>query len=174
MDLLLLLWSIHNSWIFWLCIVLLKLTRYGSLILNTCIVKPPVPPMQPLTIMYLNSPLGIIWYFSWQNAATSNVTPVSLHKSNLHGHVFICKTDAIYLNQVLGYEVDAINSVQFSNHTQYEHVTGQILKSEELKDLFTGLENNKLLEKYTHLLTGMFKPRSDEVYLYSVFLLLQC
>ena len=99
---------------------------------------------------------------------------MSLHKSNLHGHVFICKTDAIYLKQVLGYEVDAINSVQFSNHTQYEHVTGQILKSEELKDLFTGLENNKLLEKYTHLLTGMFKQGCDEVYLYGVFVMLQC
>ena len=55
-----LLWSIHNSWIFWLCIVLFKLARYGSLILNTYIVTPPVPPMRPLTIMYLKSPLGIV------------------------------------------------------------------------------------------------------------------
>ena len=70
--------------------------------------------------------------------------------------------------------MDAINSVQFSNHTQYEHVTGQILKSEELKDLFTGLENNNLLAKYTHLLTGMFKQGSDEVYLYGVFVVRQC
>lgn len=63
-------------------------------------------------------------------------------------------THGYQLLQVLGYEVDAINSVQFCNHTQYKHVTGQILKNEELRDLFSGLEKNELLGKYSHLLTG--------------------
>lgn len=57
---------------------------------------------------------------------------------------------------MLGYEVDAINSVQFTNHTQYEHVKGQILKSEELSDLVDGLEKNDLLSLYSHLLTGKY------------------
>ncbi|XP_067945737.1 pyridoxal kinase-like isoform X2 [Watersipora subatra] len=56
--------------------------------------------------------------------------------------------------QVLGYEVDAINSVQFCTHTQYKHITGQILKSQELADLFSGLKKNELLGEYSHLLTG--------------------
>jgi len=34
--------------------------------------------------------------------------------------------------KVLGFEVDAINSVQFSNHTGYKHIKGQILKEQEL------------------------------------------
>lgn len=34
--------------------------------------------------------------------------------------------------QVLGFEVDAINSVHFSNHTGYDHVKGQVLSDQEL------------------------------------------
>ena len=34
--------------------------------------------------------------------------------------------------QVLGFEVDNINSVQFSNHTGYKHVKGQVLNAKEL------------------------------------------
>lgn len=34
--------------------------------------------------------------------------------------------------QVLGFEVDAINSVQFSNHTGYKHIKGQVLNETEV------------------------------------------
>lgn len=34
--------------------------------------------------------------------------------------------------QVLGFEVDAINSVQFSNHTGYGQWKGQVLAEKEL------------------------------------------
>jgi pyridoxine kinase len=34
--------------------------------------------------------------------------------------------------QVLGFEVDAINSVQFSNHTGYGYWEGQVLDEREL------------------------------------------
>lgn len=54
----------------------------------------------------------------------------------------------------LGFDVDAINSVQFSNHSGYPHVTGQQLTGEELEDLVDGLEKNDLLDLYTHVLTG--------------------
>ena len=54
--------------------------------------------------------------------------------------------------------MDAINSVQFSNHTQYEHVSGQILKKEELADVVDGLRKNDLLSSYSHLLTGRRNP----------------
>lgn len=36
------------------------------------------------------------------------------------------------LLQVLGFEVDTINSVQFSNHTGYKHFKGQVLDDTQL------------------------------------------
>lgn len=54
---------------------------------------------------------------------------------------------------MLGFEVDAINSVQFSNHTGYKTVKGQILTEKDLAELLEGLSENDL-DQYTHLLTG--------------------
>ena len=62
--------------------------------------------------------------------------------------------------QVSGFETDIINSVQFSNHTHYEHFKGQILSSAELSELFSGLKLNDLDKNYTHLLTGYTKSES--------------
>lgn len=57
--------------------------------------------------------------------------------------------------QVLGFEVDAINSVQFSNHTGYPAgFRGQVLSGPALADLTDGLAANGLLGGVTHLLTG--------------------
>lgn len=50
--------------------------------------------------------------------------------------------------------MDAINSVQFSNHTGYSHIKGQVLDDSQLDDLVSGLELNDLLGVYSHLLTG--------------------
>ena len=55
--------------------------------------------------------------------------------------------------QVLGYEVDAINSVQLSNHTGYDHFKGQVLNADELQVVYDGLRLNKI-NSYSHLLTG--------------------
>jgi len=55
--------------------------------------------------------------------------------------------------QLLGFEVDAINSVQFSNHTGYGQFKGQVLTDTDLGDLVDGLAANDL-DHYTHLLTG--------------------
>ena len=55
--------------------------------------------------------------------------------------------------QILGFDVDFINSVQFSNHTGYEKgVTGDVMNGEQLKQILRGLEDNGLLEGVTHLL----------------------
>lgn len=54
----------------------------------------------------------------------------------------------------MGFDVDAINSVHFSNHTGYDYMEGQMLSRNELVDLFNGLEDNELLGTYSHLLTG--------------------
>ncbi|BBM97515.1 hypothetical protein Mp_1g06330 [Marchantia polymorpha subsp. ruderalis] len=60
---------------------------------------------------------------------------------------------AVFPLQLLGFEVDPINSVQFSNHTGYSIVRGQVLDGDQLWALIEGLEANDLLY-YTHLLTG--------------------
>lgn len=60
---------------------------------------------------------------------------------------------AVFPLQLLGFDVDPINSVQFSNHTGYPVWRGQVLNGEELWNLIEGLEANDLLY-YTHLLTG--------------------
>ncbi|XP_003747454.1 putative pyridoxal kinase [Galendromus occidentalis] len=55
--------------------------------------------------------------------------------------------------QVLGFEVDFINSVQFSNHTGYPHMTGTKVSAKELGDLYEGLKVNNIAQ-YSHVLTG--------------------
>ncbi len=55
--------------------------------------------------------------------------------------------------QLLGLEVNAINSVQFSNHSAYPIVKGQRLDGKDLGDLVDGLEANGLLY-HDYLLTG--------------------
>ena len=61
---------------------------------------------------------------------------------------------------MLGFEVDAINSVQFSNHTGYDHWSGQVLDSHDLKTLFDGLVQNDLHKRYTHILSGYSRNQS--------------
>jgi pyridoxal kinase len=56
--------------------------------------------------------------------------------------------------QLLNFDVDAINSVQLSNHTGYKTIKGQILSEADLADLFDGLTANNLHTTYSHLLTG--------------------
>lgn len=76
---------------------------------------------------------------------------------SIQSHVvsgYVGNKSAVFPLQVLGFEVDCINSVQFSNHTGYDHFKGQILDAEQLGQLFEGLVLNGLHKKYTHLLTG--------------------
>ncbi|KAF9927497.1 putative pyridoxal kinase [Linnemannia zychae] len=55
--------------------------------------------------------------------------------------------------QLLGYDVDVMNTVNFSNHTGYPSWTGEKAIGEQLTKLFEGLKTNGLIE-YSHVLTG--------------------
>ncbi|XP_053685476.1 pyridoxal kinase [Sabethes cyaneus] len=78
---------------------------------------------------------------------------LSIQSHVVHGYVG--NKSAVFPLQVLGFEVDNINSVQFSNHTGYKQgFKGQILNETELGDVFSGLVANDLHSLYTHLLTG--------------------
>jgi len=72
---------------------------------------------------------------------------------------YVGNKSATFPLQLLGFEVDAINSVQFSNHTGYDHVRGQKLDSEQLWDLVEGLQKNNL-HFYTHLINGYIGSKS--------------
>lgn len=61
---------------------------------------------------------------------------------------------AVFPLQLLGLDVDPVNSVQFSNHTGYSTCNGDVLNGTQLLTLIEGLEMNNLLSGYTHLLTG--------------------
>uniref|UniRef100_A0A7N0VKD2 pyridoxal kinase n=1 Tax=Kalanchoe fedtschenkoi TaxID=63787 RepID=A0A7N0VKD2_KALFE len=76
---------------------------------------------------------------------------LSIQSHTVQGYVG--NKSAVFPLQLLGYDVDPINSVQFSNHTGYPSFKGQVLNGQQLWDLIEGLEANDLLS-YTHLLTG--------------------
>lgn len=76
---------------------------------------------------------------------------LSIQSHTVQGYVG--NKSAVFPLQLLGYDVDPINSVQFSNHTGYPTFRGQVLDGQQLWDLIEGLSANDLLY-YTHLLTG--------------------
>lgn len=75
---------------------------------------------------------------------------------SIQSHVvsgYVGNKSATFPLQLLGFEVDAINSVQLSNHTGYKVFKGQVLNDKDLDDLADALAQNNL-DNYTHLLTG--------------------
>mmetsp|Transcript_9878 Transcript_9878/g.11289 ORF Transcript_9878/g.11289 Transcript_9878/m.11289 type:complete len:337 (+) Transcript_9878:203-1213(+) len=78
---------------------------------------------------------------------------LSIQSHTVHGYVG--NKSAVFPLQLLGFEVDPINSVQFSNHTGYRNgFKGEVLSGTQLDDLISGLEANNLLMRYSYVLTG--------------------
>lgn len=77
---------------------------------------------------------------------------LSLQSHVVHGYVG--NKSATFPLQLLGFDVDAVNTVQFSNHSGYPAVRGERLQGEHLEQLIEGLAANGLLGGYTHVLTG--------------------
>ncbi|XP_019521553.1 PREDICTED: pyridoxal kinase [Hipposideros armiger] len=81
---------------------------------------------------------------------------------SIQSHVvrgYVGNRAAAFPLQVLGFEIDAVNSVQFSNHTGYTHWKGQVLNSGELQELYEGLKLNGV-NKYDYVLTGYTRDKS--------------
>jgi len=82
---------------------------------------------------------------------------------SIQSHVvsgYVGNKSATFPLQLLGFEVDAINSVQFSNHTGYpKGIKGQVLGAGELQDLIDGLNMNKI-NVYSHIINGYIGSRS--------------
>jgi pyridoxine kinase len=69
-------------------------------------------------------------------------------------HGYVGNKAATLPLQLLGYDVDPINTVHFSNHTGYPTFTGTKLSSSQFRDIVFGLEKNGILGQYTIILTG--------------------
>uniref|UniRef100_H3CJ93 Pyridoxal kinase n=1 Tax=Tetraodon nigroviridis TaxID=99883 RepID=H3CJ93_TETNG len=81
---------------------------------------------------------------------------------SIQSHVvrgYVGNKSATFPLQVLGFEVDSINSVQFSNHTGYAHWKGQVLTAEELHVLYEGIKLNQV-NRYDYVLTGYSRDKS--------------
>ncbi|XP_047485182.1 pyridoxal kinase-like isoform X1 [Penaeus chinensis] len=89
--------------------------------------------------------------------AANNVRVLSIQSHVVSGYVG--NKSACFPLQVLGFEVDTINSVQFSNHTGYKSFKGQVLDNNQLGDLIDGLKDNSI-DFYSHLLTGYIGSKS--------------
>jgi len=82
---------------------------------------------------------------------------------SIQSHVvsgYVGNKSATFPLQLLGFEVDAINSVQFSNHTGYPAgVRGQVLDDAQLQELIDGLDANNI-NKYSHIINGYIGSKS--------------
>ncbi|KAJ3124548.1 hypothetical protein HK101_006108, partial [Irineochytrium annulatum] len=56
--------------------------------------------------------------------------------------------------QLLGFDVDPLNTVQFSNHTGYPTFSGDRLEGPQIAGLIKGLGQNGIVDEYSHVLAG--------------------
>jgi len=83
-------------------------------------------------------------------------------------HGYVGNRASVFPLQVLGFDVDVLNSCQLSNHTGYPVFKGDVVNAEQLDKLVDGLAANGLLG-YDYVLTGYI---SQEAFLASVVKLL--
>jgi pyridoxine kinase len=68
---------------------------------------------------------------------------LSIQSSTVHGYVG--NKSAVFPLQLLGFDVDPVHSVQFSNHTGYASFAGDVMNGTQLEALVDGLDKNGLL-----------------------------
>ncbi|GMK55229.1 hypothetical protein CspeluHIS016_0202850 [Cutaneotrichosporon spelunceum] len=81
---------------------------------------------------------------------------------SIQSHVvsgYVGNRAATFPLQMLGYDVDVINTVQFSNHTGYGYTNGSKTTADQLTAIFEGLTTNGLCG-YARVLTG-YIPGAD-------------
>ena len=76
---------------------------------------------------------------------------------SIQSHVvygYVGNRAAVFPLQRLGFDVSAINTVQFSNHTGYGSFTGEIFSPAHIKDLIKGLRDRDVLKDVTAVISG--------------------
>jgi pyridoxine kinase len=76
---------------------------------------------------------------------------------SIQSHVaygYVGNRAAVFPLQCLGWDVTAINTVQFSNHTEYDHFSGEVFSAEHIRAVFDGVATVAGLAGVQALLTG--------------------
>lgn len=76
---------------------------------------------------------------------------------SIQSHVaegYVGNRAAVFPLQCLGFDVTAINTVQFSNHTGYKSWQGDVMSADHIRRVIQGLRELKLLSKISAVLTG--------------------
>jgi len=77
---------------------------------------------------------------------------------SIQSHVvsgYVGNKAAVFPLQLLGFDVDVVNSVHFSNHTGYaKGIQGDVLQGDQLREVLKGLQDNHLLGGIKEVLTG--------------------
>lgn len=76
---------------------------------------------------------------------------------SIQSHVaygYVGNRAATFPMQLLGYDVWAVNTVQFSNHTGYGEWTGDVFPAKHIDDLINGIESRGKMHKCQALLSG--------------------
>ncbi|MCJ1396473.1 putative pyridoxal kinase [Xylographa bjoerkii] len=74
---------------------------------------------------------------------------------------YVGNTMAAFVMQVLGCEVAALNTVQFSNHTGYKQFKGTRASADEIRDIYEGLKQSNLTD-FDVMLSG-YAPSAEAV-----------
>ena len=70
---------------------------------------------------------------------------LSIQSHVVHGYVG--NKAAVFPLQLLGFDVDFVNSVHFSCHTGYNHFpSGEVMNGDQLRAILKGLDENGLLQ----------------------------
>lgn len=69
-------------------------------------------------------------------------------------HGYVGSRAATFTLQYQGWDVDNINTVNFSNHTGYGNFKGSPISAHDCESLFTGLNNIQILHSYDAVITG--------------------
>ena len=78
-----------------------------------------------------------------------------------YANVDVGNKAAVFPLQLLGFDVDIVNSVHFSNHTGYPNgFEGDVLDGDQLKTILEGLKRNGLLQNVGHVLIGYIGKES--------------
>ena len=91
-------------------------------------------------------------YWSQFNFGKVMTSILSIQSHVVYGHVG--NRAATFALQRMGFDVNVINTVQFSNHTGYPQFTGQAFPAQHIADLIHGLKNLNVLQQQAALLSG--------------------
>uniref|UniRef100_A0A1I7VMW4 Pyridoxal kinase n=1 Tax=Loa loa TaxID=7209 RepID=A0A1I7VMW4_LOALO len=105
----------------------------------------------------MESEASHIIYEQIQNNPPKDRRILSIQSHVVHGYVG--NKCSVFPMQLHGYEVDPINSVQFSNHSAYKLMKGQTLDGVQLNDIYEGLKMNGV-NNYSHILAGYCRNSS--------------